>query len=64
MTSGSYMNPETFRTQATSHQAPNKLGQRAKDPRWNEHPGHVRDKTSARAQHPGSGRSSSRSNAT
>lgn len=64
MTSGSYKKPETYRTQALAHRATSKPGQMAKEPSWNEHPGHSRDQTSTRARHPRSGRSGSRSNAT
>ena len=63
MTSGSYKKPETYRMQALQGKATNKPGQLAKEPTWNEHPGHVRDKYSTRARSPRSGRSGSQSNA-
>ena len=62
MTSGSYKKPETYRMQAIMRQATNKLGQTAKEPGWNEHPGWSHDKSSTRARHPRSGRSGSKSN--
>jgi hypothetical protein len=64
MTSGSYKKPETYREQAIRGEATDKPGQTAKEPAWNEHPGHEHQKYSTRARHPRSGRSGSQSNAT